>query len=529
MVSFPRFCAATALGLAILASGAAFTRAEVTSFTVNSKDVYGTFGDRQYVRLVAKVDGRLSVKEAIPDLVKADADKDGWVSYSTAVILWVPANPADGNGTLLIDLANRGHPITHALYNAPRHFPPEGESPLPSDPLKPPLGVGFLERNGFLIAAPSWELGHGVTLPTFKDEEGKTRYVEGAGFAVARDTAAFLRWGQADSAGRPNPLAGAVKDVIAVGYSQTSRFLKSFLLAGFNTLNGKRVIDGMQMHVPHAGLLPIMTSGTGPESMANGTPSFTNPDIPGIHEPPFTWPEIVGTAVARGEVAPKIFVTNAASDYYSLRASFARTGDRSPMDRPVPDELRIYDIAGGSHVLWSNKDGCSHPRGIVDWHPLMRALLPQLRAWIRDGKEPPQSHLFPLRIAAHGDPNVLGPPKQTPESLMQIPMQDEDGNDKGGVALPDHAVPLGTNLDQNPPLSDFLCTLSGGFEAFAVTKAKRGAAGDPRPSLEERYGNRAVYLERIRDANARLVADGLLLPEDARVIEDEASRIPEFK
>ena len=164
----------------------------------------------------------------------------------------------------------------------------------------------------------------------------------------------------------------------------------------------------------------------------------------------------------------------------------------------------------------------------MDWHPLLRALLLHLQIWERDGKEPPHSRLFPLRIV-RGDPNVLPPPKQAPGALMQVPMQDADGNDRGGVALPDHAVPLGTNLDQNPPLNDFLCTLSGGFKPFAATKGARIASGDPRLSLEERYGNRTGYLERVRDANARLIAEGLLLPEDARVIEEEAARIAEFE
>ena len=41
------------------------------------------------------------------------------------------------------------------------------------------------------------------------------------------------------------------------------------------------------------------------------------------------------------------------------------------------------------------------------------------------------------------------------------------------------------------------------------------AAGDPRPSLEERYGSRAAYVAKIRQAAAMLVAERLLLPSDA--------------
>jgi len=37
-----------------------------------------------------------------------------------------------------------------------------------------------------------WELGQGADLPSLVDAEGKTRYVEGAGFAIVRDAADFL-------------------------------------------------------------------------------------------------------------------------------------------------------------------------------------------------------------------------------------------------------------------------------------------------------------------------------------------------
>ena len=47
------------------------------------------------------------------------------------------------------------------------------------------------------------------------------------------------------------------------------------------------------------------------------------------------------------------------------------------------------------------------------------------------------------------------------------------------------------------------------------TRTERTAAGDPRPSLEERYGSRENYIARVETAAAALVADRLLLPADA--------------
>jgi len=60
-----------------------------------------------------------------------------------------------------------------------------------------------------------------------------------------------------------------------------------------------------------------------------------------------------------------------------------------------------------------------------------------------------------------------------------------------------------------------LCDRDGSLIPFARTRTEREAAGDPRPSLEERYGSRDIYVARVEAAAAALVADRLLLPADA--------------
>ena len=50
---------------------------------------------------------------------------------------------------------------------------------------------------------------------------------------------------------------------------------------------------------------------------------------------------------------------------------------------------------------------------------------------------------------------------------------------------------------------------------FAATRAEREAKGDPRLSLEERYGEHAAYVKRFEEAANKLVAERLLLREDA--------------
>ena len=98
-----------------------------------------------------------------------------------------------------------------------------------------------------------------------------------------------------------------------------------------------------------------------------------------------------------------------------------------------------------------------------------------------------------------------------------VPRVTADGIDTAGIQLPDIAVPLGTytgwNLMANTPKDE--CSAMGSFIPFATTKAQRREAGDPRPSLEERYATHGRYVQAVEAATEQLVAQRLLLPEDA--------------
>ena len=86
--------------------------------------------------------------------------------------------------------------------------------------------------------------------------------------------------------------------------------------------------------------------------------------------------------------------------------------------------------------------------------------------------------------------------------------------------MPPIAAPLGTytgwNVYRAQPCE--LCDRDGSLIPFARTKAEREAAGDPRPSLDERYGSRDAYVARVEAAAEALVADRLLLPADAAAL-----------
>jgi len=62
------------------------------------------------------------------------------------------------------------------------------------------------------------------------------------------------------------------------------------------------------------------------------------------------------------------------------------------------------------------------------------------------------------------------------------------------------------------------CALTGQYIPFTVTRTERLAKGDPRLSIEERYGNHGQYVARVALAADRLVRQRLLLEEDAEDI-----------
>jgi hypothetical protein len=108
-----------------------------------------------------------------------------------------------------------------------------------------------------------------------------------------------------------------------------------------------------------------------------------------------------------------------------------------------------------------------------------------------------------------------------------VPRVDADGNELGGVPVVLRDAPLGTYLGWNITAAGFhagkICNYAGGMIPFAQTRAERLANGDPRLSLEERYGNHDGYVAAVTAAAARAVAAGFLLQGDADALIAQAA------
>ena len=100
---------------------------------------------------------------------------------------------------------------------------------------------------------------------------------------------------------------------------------------------------------------------------------------------------------------------------------------------------------------------------------------------------------------------------------------DRDGNELGGLRLPEVVVPLATTAGWNFRKAEIggthlLYPLLGSYVPFASTRAERERTHDPRLSIEERYPSREQFLARIQEAAAPLVKEGYLLADDVPAI-----------
>jgi hypothetical protein len=116
--------------------------------------------------------------------------------------------------------------------------------------------------------------------------------------------------------------------------------------------------------------------------------------------------------------------------------------------------------------------------------------------------------------------------------LILVPKVDADGNEVAGVRVPEITVPRGTHTGWNLRRRGFGAAellLLGAYFPFATTKQERLDAGNPRPSLEERYPNNEHYVKAITRAAETLRQHRLLLAEDTeRIVQAAATRVDKW-
>jgi len=429
-----------------------------------------------------------------------------------------------------------------------------GADPVPSN-------VHVCLEGGFTADA-SYYLVHEVQDPI----------VMGIGFAAVRDAASFFRYDTTAD----NPLvarfggSGESRNLITTavvwGQSQPGRFIRDFIYQGFNRDSaGRPTFDGA--FPVTAGARKTFTN----YEFANPGRfvRFVNDHYAPGDQFPFTYATMLDPVSGRvdgilsrcslTETCPKIMQFDTANELWGARGSLVTTDPLGRYDVPIPGDVRIYQWASTQH----NQSGFTGEETAVELaakreageckyfpNPAMprenrRALVVAMHEWLTDGTEPPQSQysrisdgtLVPaLPQDKQGFPSIpdalysgkanhlfLNDYRAQPtahttaEYTVLVPSVDADGNDRAGIRSTHIQVPLATytgwNYRKAGRVEDEGCSTLGSSFPFATTAAERG--DDPRPSIEERYGTHAGYVEQVRQAVKRQQDTRLMLSEDA--------------
>jgi len=388
--------------------------------------------------------------------------------------------------------------------------------------------------------------------------DAKNPKVLGLGFAATRDVISWLRYDPAAIAATGRPISHA----LAIGFSQAGRYLRNHISEGFNRdEQGRKVFDGIHSHI--AGIGRIFFNTPFGQPARTGT-QHEDHDFP-ENEFPFSTATLADPltgkkgSLFRGDGSdPKLIETNTSTEYWQKGASLLHTDSLGKQDVTLPDNSRVYMIAGTQH---GGRAGATtdpgpniNPRNPHNPMPAVRALLVALDEWVVSGKEPPASRVPTLAAATLVEPDKTGFPAMPGAVVVKVTNRvtppadwvhpkpadkayrtlvckvDADGNEAAGVRLPDIAVPLATYSGWNeykPPYpKGELADRDGSCLPFALDKAAQQAAGDPRPSIAERYASGADYLAKVQATVTTLMNDRLLLAEDAERYLERARREP---
>ncbi|MDF1859151.1 MAG: alpha/beta hydrolase domain-containing protein [Verrucomicrobiales bacterium] len=395
--------------------------------------------------------------------------------------------------------------------------------------------------------------------------EAQDPVVMGAGFCAVRDLVSALKHGT----GADNPLLVEEKPVIerahGFGVSQSGRFLREFVYWDFNADEaGRQVFDGIIPHVSGSGMGSFNHRFAQPTRHAGQHDHHDYPPdrFPFAYEtqtdPLSGQTEGILRRSLESGTAPLVFHTQSASEYWNRSGSLVHTDPLGQVDGKIPDTVRLYFFGGTQHgpAAFTTEAGAGQTApSSADYKPFVRALLLALDRWAKDGTEPPPG-MYP-KIAdgelvawtqnATGFPEIPGiqypgviqqpsfldfglrwqeqgivdrqPPLPRGDYRVRVPRSGPDGNDLGCLAAPEVAVPIGSYpgwrlLKPDAPAANQLFSLSGSYIPFPLTREEREKAGDPRKSLEERYGSLEEYLEKLEAQCRKYEAEGYLLPED---------------
>ncbi len=335
--------------------------------------------------------------------------------YKTRIIVRRPANPAQFNGTVVVEWMNES----------------AGESAPDWDLLNP-----LLKNDGYAyvaVAAQSLGVNGGTSILSTAASsshiaglvtEDPARYgsLHQPGDQYALDI--FAQIGEALRA--PDTALGPLKPkrLIAVGESQSAFYMTTFA-------------DALQPRSDVFSGLFIHSRGSGAASL-NGT-SITSAN------------EVPKNLRIRTDLTIPVFLFETQTDLIGLGYAVAQ--------QPNTDRIRTWEVAGTSHadaylVGSAVSDlGCTTPINTGPQHEVVQAAFAALEKWVVDGTQPARPP--PFRLSSQNPPTLA---------------LDSDGNVIGGVRTPAVDVPISTLSGAAPAGASLICSLFGSTTPFDSSK-----------------------------------------------------------
>ncbi|NND08864.1 MAG: endonuclease/exonuclease/phosphatase family protein [Saprospiraceae bacterium] len=385
--------------------------------------------------------------------------------------------------------------------------------------------------------------------------------VVGLGLAAVRDIISYAKY--------DSTCLFSVSKGIAVGLSQTGRFLRHFLYQGFNIDESSRqAYDGMLIIIAGAGRGSFNHRFAQPSRDAHRYSAFFYPtDLF-----PFTGRRIEDKMLRiRGGLLdkapnhqPKIFYVNTGYEYWGRAASLIHTSPDGAQDIPPLPNERIYHVASAQHYVPSfppeepyKADHHLYLGNPLQFKPNLRALFTALYDWVATNTTPPANR-FPTitsgeltAIDGLSYPTMPGferakviheayradygasftdgiitkqPPRLRDAYVSLAPQVDQLGNEISGIRNVELLVPLASYIPYAIRRG-----FAGGNGELHLSKgtfiplSKTPNANDARMAISDLYNDKNDYMLKVRNAAESLVADRFLLKEDIHRVSERAS------
>ncbi|MFK7897025.1 MAG: alpha/beta hydrolase domain-containing protein [Myxococcota bacterium] len=383
----------------------------------------------------------------------------------------------------------------------------------------------------------------------------------GLGFAAYRDFAAYVR--------NENKNPFPVQRTVAIGTSQSGRFLRHLLYEGFTQDEaGRPVLDGVIVQIGGAGRGGFNHRFSHPGRVGNPYANFFYPgdEAPFTSRPSkkkpglsFRKAGLLDRIAERAEQTPppRIFQINTGYEYWGRAASLVHMTLDGKRDVAPLEYERLYHVASAPHYALpfppdpksevapglyrgSSIDTSPAHRALVlrmlDWverdiappasnHPTLKAgtlLAPEaLRYPLADLRVPRSPHVaYPLDFGPKWKRGIITqqPPRVGPAYAIRVPAIDALGNEASGVRGLELRVPIGTYTPWAlrtgfPGATDEMVGYLGSFVPLARNEAAKPSS-DLRPSLASLYPTQSEYDRRVEAEADAMIAEGWMLPED---------------